>query len=476
MKPSEVLSPRFLAHVLLLRPILWAVFGINVRGRENLEGLDRFLVISNHNSHLDTLLLWAALPFGKILRTRTVAASDYFREPRWLFRAVEFLFRPVWVDREGPGGGAMGRIQEALDAGDSVILFPEGTRGEPGELRAFRGGIGRIVAANRSVPVVPVFLEGPERALPRSAPFPVPLWNHVTIAPAQLPRGESGDVTASLQRLLEGFDREARCARQRRPGARRPPFTIAILGIDGSGKSTLSRRLARESSAAQTTCTIADSLEIWEGGRPQELQPLIAERVRRWIGARAKRAESLARYKIPKLAELFLRDHLLEEAGRWYRPASVFMDGMPLLNLCAWSALYREEQFSEEVCARLLSVLTRGAAGVRRDDPVFRRFPELVRLHQLRLDRLHVPDVTIFLDVPPEVCVERIESRGERKQVHETREKLARLRDAYLLVTSVLARRVGTPVLVLEGDRDPDTVTAEARAFVESARKVLHDR
>jgi 1-acyl-sn-glycerol-3-phosphate acyltransferase len=471
MKHGTTLSIRLLMHTLLLRPFLWLVFGVNIRGRENLEGLDQFILIANHNSHLDTLLLYAAMPVRQTLKTHPVAAKDYFSKPRLLFELVSFLFRPVWVDREESRGDTIRNVQQLLDQGESIILFPEGTRGEAGVLQRFRGGIGRIVEANPSIPVVVAFLEGPERALPRSAPVPLPLWNHVTITPPQIFRGTSGDITQSLWQDVEHLHRQAREARQRRPASRRPVFTVAVLGVDGSGKSTLSTRLAQELSAAERTCLIGDHLQLFEGGSTQTMQPLSAEKIRHWVSARAKHAKSLVAYKIPKMTDLFLRDYLLTEAARWYRPEWIFVDGMPLLNLTAWAILYREEHFTKDVCSKALSALSSGGADVDRADPVFRQFPELLRLKQVGLDRMRMPDAVIFLDVPPAVCIARIDSRGEKKQVHETEEKLAKLRDAYLLVCSVLEDRQQTRVLVLEGNRELDRIIAEGRQFVTAAKE-----
>ena len=60
------MSFRLLVQILFLRPLLRFVFGVSVDGKENLSGLDRFLLVANHNSHLDTLLLYSILPLRQI--------------------------------------------------------------------------------------------------------------------------------------------------------------------------------------------------------------------------------------------------------------------------------------------------------------------------------------------------------------------------------------------------------------------------
>ncbi len=465
MRRPAWFSARAIAHLIFFRPALKLIFGVNLRGRDNLLGLDRFIIVSNHNSHLDTLVLFATLPAKQIARTHPVAAADYFSKSRVLFALVRFLFRPVWVDREGAAGEALPQIQALIDAGENIILFPEGTRGEPGEMAPFRKGIGRIAAANPQIPVLPVFLEGPERALPRKAPFPLPFWNHVTVAPPQRLRGRAEDITRSLQSTLESLEAIALAGRGSRPEARGPISTVALLGIDGSGKSTLSRLLTEDFSRGDSACLISDELVLYEDGQPGDFQPLMIEKLRRWVGAQAKQAGSLARYKIPKLAELLLRDKLLAEARRWYRPRRVFMDGMPLLNLTAWAVLYKGDAVTEETMAKVLRLLS-GESDLPKDDPVFEEFGELSALRKLHLDHMALPERVIFSDVPPSVCVERIVSRGEARQVHETEEKLSKLREGYLLLCRVLEREFDMPVLVLDGNRNLDIVFAEARDFV----------
>lgn len=466
----RTLSLRLLIHLLLLRPLLRLIFGVNVEGRENLKGLDRFILAANHNSHLDTLLLYSVLPIRQILRTHPLAARDYFSRHRWLFAAVNYLFRPIWIDRLHKEGDPIEETLQMIDRGCNIIIFPEGTRGEPGQIQEFRTGIGRLVQRRSDLPIVPVFLLGPERSLPKRAPFPLPLWNHVIVGLPQVLKGECGDVTRSLQKEIESLARHESAQRHRRQPFKKHCFTIAVLGIDGSGKSTLSKRLARELSHSTGVGLISDSLELFEDRRPKELQPLLAEKIREWIGAQAKQARSLVRYKIPKLTELLLRDRMLHETMRWYRTDMIVTDGSPLLNMTAWAILYREQYFNEDVCAKAVRVLSSGGETTHTDEPDLRPFPELRYLRRLKLNRLRIPDAVIFVDVDPKVAIRRIEARGERRQVHETEEKLDKLRSAYLMVCRVVERRHEVPVCRLDGERSLDAVTSEALSFIEQAR------
>ncbi len=458
-------SPRLWVHLVVLRPLLRLVFGVTVVGRENLRGLDRFVIAANHNSHLDALLLYAILPPSHVLRTSAVAARDYFGRFPWLVAILDYLFRPVWVDRVRKDTDTVADIVRRLDEGRSIIIFPEGSRGEPGRMQAFKTGVGRVLAARREIPVVPVHLLGPERAFPRHAPFPLPLWNHVTIGPPQLVRGERYEITATLRNAITDLERTVAATRHRRKERRPPCGSVAVLGIDGSGKSTLSRRIAERASERGRVGWIGDTLELFAGGTPQDLQPLSVERVRTWVGRQAKQATSLARYKIPKLTELFLRDRILAETRRWYAPDLCVMDGSPLLNMTAWATLYREEYFDEEFCARAVGILSSRGERIRTGDPMVRKFPELRFLLGLRLNRLHVPEAVVFLDVPPRTALERITSRGERRQVHETEEKLTKLAEAYRLVCRVIEARFGVAALVLDGTRPLDALAEDATAF-----------
>jgi thymidylate kinase len=243
-----------------------------------------------------------------------------------------------------------------------------------------------------------------------------------------------------------------------------------VYGIDGSGKSTLSRIVAKKLSETFRVCLVSDNLEFYENENQKELQPLITEKLREALGRYAKTAKSLKQYKIPKLAEILLRDHILGEVQRWYTPDIIVQDGCPLINLAAWAKLYKEEYFDTEVCAKAIRILTGKREAIRKDDPIFTKFHELAVFRRFRLDHMRLPDAVIFLDVAPAVSIQRILSRGEQRQVHETEEKLAKLREGYLLVTQVVEKEFNIPTRILDGESEIDKVTASAIEFVKGSR------
>jgi hypothetical protein len=138
------------------------------------------------------------------------------------------------------------------------------------------------------------------------------------------------------------------------------------------------------------------------------------------------------------------------------------MDGSPLLNMVAWASLYHDEPLSREDCSFALGMLS-GQTSPGSDDPVFHRFPELLTIQRLHLNRLLLPDVALFLDIPAATACARIVDRGERRQAHETPEKLDRLRNAYLTVCEAARDPWGASVSIVNADRDQKVVLEEAR-------------
>lgn len=149
---------------------------------------------ANHSSHLDTLVIWASLPQPLRDKTRAVAAADYWDKPglrRWLATRV---LNALLVERAGGCGSrdALHRIDAALAAGDSLILFPEGTRGDGTAIGELKPGIYFVAKQRPDVELVPVYLQDLNRILPKGEFLPVPLLGSAIFgAPLSLEPGEN---------------------------------------------------------------------------------------------------------------------------------------------------------------------------------------------------------------------------------------------------------------------------------------------
>jgi 1-acyl-sn-glycerol-3-phosphate acyltransferase len=145
---------------------------------------------ANHTSHLDFLVLWSSLPAGLRRRTRPVAARDYWRGG--LRHRLARLFNAVLIERCATGPrGAVAAMLAALDTTDSLILFPEGTRGQEDSIGRFHGGLHILARRRPDVELIPVHLQNVGRALPKGAWLPLPLITSVSFGPPlRLQEGE----------------------------------------------------------------------------------------------------------------------------------------------------------------------------------------------------------------------------------------------------------------------------------------------
>jgi 1-acyl-sn-glycerol-3-phosphate acyltransferase len=168
----------------------------------------RRIYYANHTSHMDFVLLSSALPEHFRKKTRPVAASDYWNQNAVRRYFIQRVFHGVLVER---GHFVRERhplepLIEALDAGESLILFPEGTRGTGDGLQPFKCGLFHLAQARPEVELVPVWLKNVSRAMPKGAPFPIPLLCSVTFGtPATLEPDEPKEVFLARLRskLLE---------------------------------------------------------------------------------------------------------------------------------------------------------------------------------------------------------------------------------------------------------------------------------
>jgi 1-acyl-sn-glycerol-3-phosphate acyltransferase len=170
------------------------------------------VIAANHNSHLDTLVLMTLLPAPLLHKLRPLAAADYFLRNRLLAWFALRVMRILPVERgtRGAGGDPLAGAARALSAGEIVLLFPEGTRGDAERLSEFKSGVARLAERFPHVPVVPVFLHGLGKALPRGAFWPVPFFCDVFVGEPVPWTGERKAFVAALREAIEALAAEDR--------------------------------------------------------------------------------------------------------------------------------------------------------------------------------------------------------------------------------------------------------------------------
>lgn len=150
--------------------------GANPRWLDAAPNLAQSIYFTNHSSHLDTLALWAALPAEIRAKTRPVAAKDYWGKGQVRrFIALKVL-NAVLIEREvSRHTDPLAPLLDALGKGDSLIIFPEGTRRAQAEPSEFKGGLYHLAEAFPQVQLIPVYLDTLHRSMPKGCLLPVPL-------------------------------------------------------------------------------------------------------------------------------------------------------------------------------------------------------------------------------------------------------------------------------------------------------------
>ena len=203
-KPQRVTArdiAQMILFALLVRPFMALFIGLRVRGREHLPQSGQFILIANHSSHLDTASLLSLLKITELRRVRPVAAADYFERNAFISILSKTIFNILPIARKDikSENNPLRSMQAALEAGQSLIIFPEGTRGTGGELGPFRSGVAHLIEKMPDVPVVPAYLVNMGRSLPKGEFIPVPFFCEARIGPPLIINGSRQEIIRSLE-------------------------------------------------------------------------------------------------------------------------------------------------------------------------------------------------------------------------------------------------------------------------------------
>lgn len=166
---------------LFLLGLIRALTGAQARWQGCPPKAEQRIYFANHQSHADLVLMWAALPSELRSITRPIAAKDYWTKTpfkQWITTAV---FNAIYVDRtKTTDQDPLEPLIDALESGDSIILFPEGTRGNQEEPQAFKSGLYNLAQKFPHVVLVPAWINNVQRVMPKGEVVPVPILCSVT--------------------------------------------------------------------------------------------------------------------------------------------------------------------------------------------------------------------------------------------------------------------------------------------------------
>lgn len=178
---------KILFVLVIVKPLVFIGLGLNIINRQNLPSKGPVIVAANHNSHLDTLVLLALFPISLVHKVRPVAAADYFlANPfiAWLSLNVIGIIPIRRSPSKSERIAIFDECYQALNQGDILIIFPEGSRGEPEVMSGLKKGIYHLVKDYPLCPVVPVVMRGLGRSLPKGTAMFVPFNCDVVIGEA----------------------------------------------------------------------------------------------------------------------------------------------------------------------------------------------------------------------------------------------------------------------------------------------------
>ncbi len=453
-------------HIGFVRPVLrWAV-GTRYRRRGLLpEG--PCLVVSNHNSHLDAAILMTLFPLRRLPKVHPVAAADYFGDT-WLKRTLALvLMNGIPIERHPTrGNDPLAPIVAALERGDSLIFFPEGSRGEAGVVAPFRSGVGRLVRKLPGLLVVPVFMSGPERIWARGQVVPVPSNIDAVVGK---PRTYSAELEARViaEQVREDVLAVAPTPPPMPSKRPEPPVRVAICGLHQSTRKSLFRQVVGRLAHEGKTHGVSSVLVTAQGDEIHEITgPIPVAPGPTWVGLLSKIFRTGGLFKGEKFVSMVHRAQVDEFFGQG-SGSFLVTDGSALVDLMAWAvADFYKDTFDEAGLGHLLQFLS-GQKQIPAGNwwSFIRRAPEVWLVNTFSLARPPVPDVLVVVTTPIEKVLESIRATGEERQEFQSEEFLRELEQAYRQVAGLLRKR--GRVLLIEAEIADPTDPGEMETLVD---------
>jgi len=193
--------------LLIVKPVVLIVLGLNIRHRQKLPLEGPAVLAANHNSHLDTLVLMSLYPLSSIHRVRPIAAADYFLRNKYIAWFSLNCIGIIPLDRNGGNekNSLFKECHKALDEKDILILFPEGSRGDPDRISDIKKGLFHLVKDRPETRIVPVIMHGLGKALPKGESVFVPFNCDVVVGNPLILGNDSNEFVKNIADSFDGL-------------------------------------------------------------------------------------------------------------------------------------------------------------------------------------------------------------------------------------------------------------------------------
>ena len=194
-------------YSLLMRNFLKLFVGVKFQNARFLLKEKQFIIVANHNSHLDTMSILASLPSKIISRVKPVAAQDHFGKTKFKEKLSNYFINTLLIqrtrDKENVDNDPIYKMIKALDDGYSLILFPEGTRGAPEVQQPLKPGVAYVLSQRPMVKYVPAFMKGMGKAMPKDDNLIVPHNSSLRYGvPTLIESDDIGEIVAQIERSI----------------------------------------------------------------------------------------------------------------------------------------------------------------------------------------------------------------------------------------------------------------------------------
>lgn len=185
-------------YSVIVRNFLKLIVGVKFAKANFLLQEKQFIIVANHNSHIDTMTLMASLPCSIVHKVKPVAAADYFGKTKFRAAMSNYFINTLLISRKG--GNAIQTMKKTLENGYSLIIFPEGSRGEPDSEQQMKPGVALLLSLCPDVKYVPAYMFGMGKIMPKGDGLIVPYDSILVYGKPTLPNScETKEILAQIE-------------------------------------------------------------------------------------------------------------------------------------------------------------------------------------------------------------------------------------------------------------------------------------